>query len=33
MKRILDGAKVGLKDEALDEQLVYWLKTYGYLRG
>ena len=27
----LPGAKVGLKDEALDEQLLYWLKQYGYL--
>jgi len=25
------GAKVGLKDEALDEQLLYWLNQYGYL--
>jgi hypothetical protein len=26
------GMKIGLKDEALDEQLLYWLTQYGYLK-
>lgn len=28
----MPGAKVGLKDDALDEQLLYWLRQYGYLK-
>jgi hypothetical protein len=26
------GTKVGLSDEALDNQLRYWLTQYGYLK-
>jgi hypothetical protein len=28
----MPGTKVGLSDEALDNQLKYWLTQYGYLK-